>query len=122
MKPDLKVLVVDDESINLNILEAMIGNQCRLKMVSSGEEALSDVISFAPDIVLLDVMMPGIDGYETCKKLREKSDLKDLKIIMISAKRHQEDIEEGFKSGADEYLLKPFDEDILVDAINRNIN
>lgn len=120
MNTDTKILVVDDESINLDIMSEMLGQKCKFELASSGEEALSHARVFSPDVILLDVMMPGIDGYETCKKLREESTLKGVKIIMISAKRSPIDIEEGFKCGADEYILKPFDEDILFNAIDRH--
>lgn len=119
MKESLKVLIVDDEPINLGLIEEMLDGRCETSLASSGEIALEKAEFSAPDLVLLDVMMPGIDGYETCKKLRETPGLAALKIVMISANDTPDDIEKGLESGADEYVSKPFDEDTLLGVIDR---
>ena len=121
MNERLKVLIVDDEPINLDILDEMLGEKCETCLADSGEAGLKKVETFKPDLVLLDVMMPGIDGFETCKILRTKPEYSDLKIIMISARAEQKDIDLGLQAGADEYVSKPFDEATLVEVINRNI-
>ncbi len=118
MQENLKVMIVDDEPINLDILHEMLSDKCDTHLVGSGEEALTHIPSFNPDLVLLDVMMPGINGYETCRKIRTEYD-NSVKIIMISAKSGAEDIKMGLEAGADEYIPKPFDEDALIETINR---
>jgi signal transduction histidine kinase len=82
-------------------------------MAASGHEALERVKDCKPDIVLLDIMMPGIDGYEVCRRLRGDVRLKHLKIIMVSAKALTSERLEGYDAGADDYITKPFDEDEL---------
>ena len=91
--------------------------------VATGEEALEKIKGFSPDLVLLDVMMPGIDGLETCRRMRADPDLRGLKIVMLSARSADSDIQAGMQAGADDYITKPFDvvalrkyvEDLLAD-------
>jgi len=122
MNNNLKVLIVDDDPINLDIIEEMLDQQCQTCLAQSGEEALDKVSSFGADLVLLDVMMPGINGYETCIKMRNNPALNDLKIIMISAKASRADVQKGLDSGADEYVAKPFNEENLIEVINRYVH
>ncbi|HFD32164.1 MAG TPA: response regulator [Gammaproteobacteria bacterium] len=121
MNDDLKVLIVDDEPINLDILEEMLEENYQTCIAQSGEEALKKVESFLPDLVLLDVMMPGLNGYETCIKLRKIPKLESTNIVMVSAKAGKEDIKKGIQSGADEYVIKPFEEDTLLEIIERYV-
>jgi len=122
MKAGLKVLIVDDEPINLDILNEMLGDKCETSLASSGEEALKMAYRTLPDLVLLDVMMPGINGYKTCERLRANEQFEGMKIIMISANADQSAIKQGLESGADEYVPKPFDEDTLLEIINRYVD
>ena len=122
MKAGLKVLIVDDEPINLDILNEMLGDKCETSLASSGEEALKMASRTLPDLVLLDVMMPGINGYKTCERLRANEQFEGMKIIMISANADQSAIKQGLESGADEYVPKPFDEDTLLEIINRYVD
>lgn len=119
MQDNLKVMIVDDEPINLEILDEMLSDRCETQLVESGEAALANLDNFHPDLILLDVMMQGIDGYETCRKVRAHPKESATKIIMISAKASESDIKLGLEAGADEYIAKPFDEDSLIEAINR---
>lgn len=112
-----RILVVDDNPRNVAILKKILGRSYTVATAASGEEALSSVSAFAPDLILLDIMMPGIDGYETCRRLRARPDLRQTKIIMVSAKAMLSERLEGYEAGADDYVTKPFDEDELLAKI-----
>jgi signal transduction histidine kinase len=109
-----RILIVDDNPTNIDILEEMFEDRYQLAISSSGEEALSVAEDFSPDLVLLDVMMPGIDGYETCLKFRSHPTLQYTKIIMVSAKTLLTERMQGYEAGADDYVTKPFDRDELL--------
>ena len=101
-----KILVVDDEPAQLRLAEQVLSNNdYEVLTANSGQEALRVVFERKPDLVLLDVMMPGIDGWQTCSCIRE---ITDIPIIMLTGKRNAEDdIVRGLECGADEYLTKP---------------
>lgn len=109
-----RILIVDDNPINIDILEEMFEDEYQLAIASSGEEALNVAEHFNPDLVLLDVMMPGIDGYETCLKFRSHPTLQYTKIIMVSAKALLTERMQGYEAGADDYVTKPFDREELL--------
>lgn len=116
MKKNFKVLVVDDEPQNVLLMREILSfhpeYECRGAM--SGLEALDILKSYSPEIILLDVMMPGIDGYEVCKRIRCQSEHEFCKIIMISGMSMIDDRLKGYEAGADDYLTKPFVEDELL--------
>jgi two-component system KDP operon response regulator KdpE len=101
-----KILVVDDEAVQLRLADQVLtSNGYEVLKASSGQEAVRIVYERKPDVVLLDVMMPEIDGWQTCRLIREVS---DMPIIMFTGKRNSEDdIVRGLECGADEYLSKP---------------
>ncbi len=113
MKTQHKILAVDDDPINLEILEEILEDY-DLLTASSGEEALEVAEVHQPDLILLDIMMPGMNGYEVCKKLRGNQDLKHAKIVLVSAKAMTSERLAGYEAGADDYLTKPFDSDELL--------
>ncbi len=106
-----RILIVDDEPSNIAVLENIFEGEFVLKSVSSGKEALEAIEDFYPDIVLLDIMMPGLDGYEVCQRLRDREETRFTKIIFVSAKEKTEDRLKGYGTGADDYITKPFDAD-----------
>src|SRR5437867_5231349 len=108
------ILVVDDNPRNVNILRLILGKDYTLATAASGEEALAVAPAMRPDLVLLDIMMPGIDGYATCRQLRALPDLRHVKIIMVSARAMVSDRLQGYDAGADDFVTKPFDEDELL--------
>lgn len=81
-----RILIVDDHPDNLEILEDVLGDDYEIATAACGEEALELAETFRPALILLDIMMPGIDGYETCRRLRATPSLRHTKIMMISAK------------------------------------
>lgn len=103
-----RILAVDDDPTNLEILEELFCDDYDLTLASSGEEALRAVVDHVPDIVLLDVMMPGIDGYETCRRLRALPGGRSAKVLLVSARAMPEDCIRGYEAGADDYVCKPF--------------
>ncbi len=108
-----KILIVDDHKRNVQILERLLQNDYEIRTASSGQEALDTVPSFMPDIVLLDIMMPGMDGYETCRRMRQLESLIGTKIVMVSARAMVTERLKGYEAGADDYITKPFDLDEL---------
>ena len=113
-----KVLIVDDEINIVTALEFLLQKSGYEVMAApNGDEALQRVESFAPDLVLLDVMMPRISGYEVCRRMRERADWKHIKIIMLSAKGREAEVSKGVSLGADLYVTKPFSNNELVGKI-----
>jgi adenylate cyclase len=109
------ILVVDDNETNRDILVTRLkANGYELLQAADGEEALTAVAQHHPDLVLLDVMMPNLDGVEACRRLKSDAALPFLPVILVTAKVATEDIVAGLEAGADEYLTKPVDQSALV--------
>ena len=104
-----KILAVDDNAINIEILKEILQDEFELVCVSSGEEALAAASELHPDIILLDIMMPGLDGYEVCRRIRSDAGLHRTKVIMVSAKAMVSERMAGYEAGANDYITKPFD-------------
>ncbi len=104
-----KVLIVDDEPNIVAALDYLLQrNGYEVRVASNGEQALKEVESFGPDLVLLDVMMPQKSGYEVCQRIRERADWGRVKIVMLSAKGREAEVSKGLSLGADLYITKPF--------------
>src|SRR5438128_6009709 len=114
MRHNGKILIVDDNATNIAILEELLSDHYKLHSARSGEEALAALEEFRPDLILLDIMMPGIDGYETCRRIRANPARKNVKVIMVSAKAMVSERLKGYEAGADDYITKPFEEDELL--------
>lgn len=109
-----KVLAVDDNSTNIMLYEELLEESYELETAADGQEALEKVAEFQPDVVLLDIMMPGLSGYEVCAVIRKMPRIgSSIKVILVSARNTTEDRIIGYEAGADDYLIKPFDEDEL---------
>lgn len=107
-----KILIVDDDNNIAELISLYLIKECfETMIVNDGESALSAVDSFAPNLILLDLMLPGIDGYQVCREVRSKS---SIPIIMLSAKGEIFDKVLGLELGADDYMEKPFDSKELV--------
>jgi len=110
-----KALVVDDEPVNRQTLHNLLGmRDYRIIEAADGETAMELVESEKPDIVLLDIMMPRMSGYEVCRKIRESYPLAELPVIMLTAKNRLDDLVAGFQNGANDYLSKPFSKEELL--------
>ena len=104
-----KVLIADDEPNIVTSLEFLMTKAgYQVQVARTGEEALAMIASFAPDLVLLDVMMPQRSGYEVCQKMRERPEWRHIRIVMLSAKGREAEVSKGLSLGADAYVTKPF--------------
>jgi len=103
-----KIMLVDDDPQNSKFIVEVLSDEFELATTLSGDEALSIIDEFDPDIILLDVMMPGIDGYEVCSRIRAKTTHPHVKIILITARAMLDEKLKGYKAGADDYMTKPF--------------
>jgi len=109
-----KILIVDDFGPNIDALIAVLGDDYDLRVAVSGNVALQSLQNDdLPDLVLLDIMMPGIDGYEVCKRLKQSERTSGIRIIFLSALTDSSDQEKGFALGAEDYITKPFDPAIV---------
>ena len=107
-----KIMIVDDDNNIAELISLYLTKECfECKIVNDGEEALSAFPSFQPNLILLDLMLPGMDGYQVCREIRHKS---NVPIIMLSAKGEVFDKVLGLELGADDYMIKPFDSKELV--------
>jgi DNA-binding response OmpR family regulator len=114
-----KVLIVDDEPNIVTALEFLLRRSgYDVQVVTNGAEALAQVESYVPDVVLLDIMMPVKSGYEVCQRMRERPEWRHIKIVMLSAKGREVEVSKGMSLGADLYITKPFSTQELIAAIN----
>ena len=120
----IKILIVDDEAVNRQVLFNNLSlNQYAVFQASNGEETLELIAKgLRPDVMLLDVMMPKMTGYEVTQKLREKFNATELPIILLTAKTQVQDIVTGLNMGANDYMMKPFAKDELLARIKTHVN
>jgi DNA-binding response OmpR family regulator len=103
-----KILIADDNPQNVELLEAYLsGLDCELRTAADGEETLRAVAEFRPDLILLDVMMPRLSGFEVCRKLRSDPASQDTLVLMVTALNEPSDFERGVQAGTDDFLTKP---------------
>ena len=110
-KPEqrLNILIVDDEpNILLSLEFLMKKNGYNVFVGRDGQEAIDTIMSESIDLVILDIMMPEVDGLEVCRRLRANPQTEDVKVIFLSAKIKEEEIEAGYQAGADTYITKPY--------------
>lgn len=102
------VLAVDDIPLNLVLVQKMLGRfNFQMRTASGGQQALDAVAEKKPDLILLDLMMPGIDGFEVLKRLRENPETADIQVVILSALNSNEDVVKGFNAGANDFIMKP---------------
>jgi len=112
------ILIVDDEpNIVMSLEFLMRKNGYQVGIARNGTEALAAIAQTAFDLVLLDVMMPDVDGYQVCRKLRERPDQASTKVIFLSAKSREADVQKGYEVGADLYISKPFSTRQLMEKV-----
>jgi DNA-binding response OmpR family regulator len=113
-----RILLVDDDPTNLQILHQVLGGRgYKLIIAKSGEDALKIAERMKPHLVLLDIMMPGIDGYETCKRLKENPETSNAAIIFLSAMDNPEDKKKGLEMGAIDFIQKPFQSEHVIATV-----
>ena len=109
-----QILIVDDTSSNIDTLMAVLGDEYDLRVAVDGETALQAVQqAYLPDLILLDIMMPGMDGYEVCTRLKSSSRTRGIGIIFLTALAESSEQEKGLSLGAEDYITKPFDPAIV---------
>jgi len=116
------ILGVDDDQMNHEILQEILDSKYKLHCVYRGEEAYDFVLSKHPDLILLDINLPKMNGIELCKKIKQQKETANTQIIFMSASASDEDIRRGMAAGADYYLPKPFNEDQLLQSIEKILN
>lgn len=113
-----KILLVDDEPNILVAIEFLLTKEGYIiQKAFDGQQAIEKVDTFHPDIIILDVMMPGLDGFEVARRVRHMDGKDDIKIIFLTAKGTTQDKMKGYSTGGEYYLIKPFDNDELVDLV-----
>ena len=114
-----KILIVDDElSILVPLKFLLEKNDFHVTLAQSGKDALDQIAQSKPDLVLLDIMLPDLDGYEIFQLIRENSDWDDIKVIYLSAKNRDVDIAKGLNLGVDAYVTKPFSNAELLEKVH----
>jgi two-component system alkaline phosphatase synthesis response regulator PhoP len=115
---DKKILLVDDEPFILTLLEQTLEEfeeeGVILLKAMNGEDALRLAQTERPDLVFLDIMMPRLSGYEVCQRIKEDADLDSIYVVLLTARGQETDRERGIDVGADEYMTKPFDPDVII--------
>lgn len=113
-----KILVVDDEPSITRLVRMILevaGYEVRTAL--GGEQALAEAELWEPELVVLDIMMPGLDGYQVCKTLKKQRETRRIKVLFLTALGSPENTGNGYAAGADEYMVKPFDTDVLLKKI-----
>lgn len=117
------ILIVDDTSTNIQVLAEALRDDYRVRVAGSGKMAFEIIAKLgAPDLILLDVMMPEMDGYEVCRRLKQAPETRNVPVIFITAKNEAIDEEHGLKLGAVDYIAKPFHLPIVVARVRNHIN
>lgn len=119
----LSVLVVDDVPLNILLIKKMLSQYTfEIRTANGGQAALDAIAQKMPNLVLLDLMMPGIDGFEVIRRLRADDKTKDLPIIILSALNSEQDISKGFQLGANDFINKPIIMEKLLSSVTTQIN
>ncbi len=115
------VLAVDDTEANIDILVETLGDQYELRVALDGESALENVAEENPDLILLDIMMPGMDGYEVCRRLKSDPGTRDIPVVFLTAVNQEQNETKGLLLGAVDYVTKPFSPDLIKARVNNHL-
>ncbi|AOZ49525.1 diguanylate cyclase domain-containing protein [Chromobacterium vaccinii] len=108
-----RILVVDDQTTNILLIRELFKDECEVFMALDGEQAIAQCLSLKPDLILLDLVMPGIDGFEVCRRLKTDPHTRSVPIIFVSAQREEADEVRSFELGGVDYIVKPVNRTIL---------
>jgi CheY-like chemotaxis protein len=116
-----KILIIEDQpEIRLLLRATLEADDCEIAEARNAQEGWDEALRSRPDLVLLDIMMPGgIDGLELCRRLKADPATREIKVILVSARGHRNDMKIGREAGADDYLLKPFSPQRLQESVER---
>ena len=122
MTETAQILIVDDNPHNLKMVSKLLENKgYQILLASSGPEALKIVSEKQVDIILLDIMMPDMNGFEVCEQLKQNDATKEIPVIFLTAKNETDDIVKGFQMGGVDYITKPFQKEELLARVNNHI-
>jgi DNA-binding response OmpR family regulator len=122
MNEAVKILVVDDNQENLKIVSNYLKNKgYQIALALDGKNAFKVLENNSIDLILLDILMPGMDGFEVCKMIKEKVEWKDIPVIFLTAKADTEDVVKGFQMGGVDYIIKPFRTEELYARVNNHV-
>jgi len=114
-----RILIADDNAANRELLEAYLADfDCEIETAVDGQDTLDKVASFEPDLLLLDVMMPKLSGFEVCRKLKDNPQTASVMVLMVTALNELGDIERGVNAGTDDFLSKPINKVALVKRVS----
>ena len=119
--PKKSILAVDDTPENLDIVKAILAPEYAVRVAINGETALKVAKSRHPDLILLDVMMPGMDGFEVCRQLKENPVTRDIPVIFLTGKAEPESKAKGLQLGAVAFVMKPADPQLLRDCVKAHV-
>lgn len=117
-----RILIVDDVPTNVDILRRILRKDYDLETAGSGEECLAKLAAFDPQLVLLDIMMPGIDGFETCRRIKASDRGGSIQVILVSGKGSLAERLNGYASQADDYVIKPFDHEEMLSKVRVHLH
>ena len=113
-----KILIADDNPTNVELLEAYLGDfDCHIMVATDGRDTLDKVAASSPDLILLDIMMPKLSGFEVCKKIKDTAATKGIMVLMVTALNEPGDIERAVAAGCDDFLSKPVNKLELVKRV-----
>jgi CheY-like chemotaxis protein len=116
------VFIVDDVMKNIQLLSLILSRKnYSIAFATGGQQALEMLETITPEVILLDIMMPGMDGYEVCEKIKANPLTEDIPVIYLTGKAQPEDIKKGFQTGAVDYISKPFNSDELLARVKTHI-
>ncbi len=115
------VMVVDDTPLNLSLMDSILGGEYDVRLVSSGAKAIEQAEADAPDLILLDVMMPEMDGFEVCRRLKANPATSHVPVIFVTAKNEVKDEQLGFELGASDFIHKPVSAPIVSARVKNHL-
>ena len=115
------ILVVDDSESNIDILVETLGDDYELRVAMEGESALEQIAEHHPDLILLDIMMPGMDGYEVCTRLKENEQTQNIPVVFLTAMSQEQDEAKGLALGAVDYICKPFSPELVKARVHNHL-
>ncbi len=118
----MRVMVVDDTEANIDILLETLADDYKVVVATDGESALEDIKKSPPDLILLDIMMPGMDGYEVCQKLKEMEITRNIPVIFLTALKEEGDEARGLGFGAVDYITKPFNPELVKARVRNHLD
>ena len=122
MDKKVRILIVDDDQVNLKVVSSLLQEKgYKIALALNGKSALDILDENKIDMILLDIMMPGMDGFEVCKRIKDKKEIADIPIIFLTAKTDTDDIVKAFQTGGVDYITKPFKKEELFARVNNQL-